>query len=450
MQVVAMVLRGILQQIPTVLTYLVLGALLYWGVVLHWKNPWAEEKEAAAPTKVEVDLANQVAEVVALPGQPLRIRFRDQRRLEQSELATPSATQPVQTRNLAQLVQANGVLDYDRTQYAEMSPRADGVVWRVLSREGDRVKSGQVLAVVASAEVGKAKSDFLAAYFTEQARRTDLDRLQAASSAVPERVIREAKTEARVARVNLLQAEQTLLNFGLPVRRNDLAGLNEEEALRRLRLLGLPEEIRKTVNPDTLTADLLPITAPFDGEVVSRDMVVGEVVEKGKPLLIVADLDELWVNLNIRAEDAGRLALGQEVRIQPERPNTPSTIARLIRINPAMDPKTRTVRARAALTNPKGTLRPETFVSAAVVVREIPDAVAVPTEAIVYDQGKPLVFVQSATDPLEFEACVLTLGIQDNGSTQVTAGLKAGDRVVVASTHVLKSELVKHRMNSQD
>ena len=58
-----------------------------------------------------------------------------------------------------------------------------------------------------------------------------------------------------------------------------------------MRLLGLSESLRKQLDPETLTANLLPVTAPFDGQVVQRNAALGEVMQltQPKPMYIVAD-----------------------------------------------------------------------------------------------------------------------------------------------------------------
>ena len=88
------------------------------------------------------------------------------------------------------------------------------------------------------------------------------------------------------------------------------------------------------------------MTAPLDGVVVSRDVVAGEGVDASKVLLVVADTRRMWLNLDLRLEDARRLTLDQEVQFWPDGGRQAG--GRITWISTAADPKTRTVKARAA------------------------------------------------------------------------------------------------------
>jgi cobalt-zinc-cadmium efflux system membrane fusion protein len=113
-----------------------------------------------------------------------------------------------------------------------------------------------------------------------------------------------------------------------------------------------------------------------------------------------------------------------------------------------VDEKTRTVRARATVPNPTGRLRPRTFGTGRVLVQPIPHAVAVPDEAVQWEGKTPLVFVrQSAT---EYAPREVTLGVKQDGFTQVLKGVQPGEEVVTTGSHVLLSEMVKERIGEGD
>src|SRR5262249_23315316 len=123
--------------------------------------------------------------------------------------------------------------------------------------------------------------------------------------AVPDRSLRDADTALREARIRLFNDQQALLNLGLPVHLPDLDKLPDEQVVRRLRLLGLPEAVVRAHDPETLTANLLPLTAPFDGTVVERNTATGEVVQLTTPktLFVVADVRVLHIDLDVAPED---------------------------------------------------------------------------------------------------------------------------------------------------
>ena len=108
-----------------------------------------------------------------------------------------------------------------------------------------------------------------------------------------------------------------------------------------LQLLGLPETVRKGLDAKTTTSNLLPLVAPADGVVVSRDVVAGEVVDPARILFEVVDPTSLWLTVDLKAEDARRVRAGLPVRFQPDA-GGPELSATVAWISPQADPKTRT------------------------------------------------------------------------------------------------------------
>src|SRR5262249_3539404 len=70
---------------------------------------------------------------------------------------------PARQSPLVEFVAANGEIAYDQNRVARLSSRVGGAVWRVEKQVGDKVQTGEVLALVDAAEVGRAKAEFLQA-----------------------------------------------------------------------------------------------------------------------------------------------------------------------------------------------------------------------------------------------------------------------------------------------
>jgi cobalt-zinc-cadmium efflux system membrane fusion protein len=396
----------------------------------------------------------------------------------------------VQERPFEVQVEALGEVDYDQTRLARLSSRAGGSVWRVLKAVGEPVTQGEVLALVDAAEVGRAKADFLQARTTTETRdkliprltalekqsqelvsirakalerirllaqdgHHTLTELEAAEAELTEARIHELKAQAelqegaaavREARIRLFNAHQALLNLGLPVRIEELAGLSDEQAVERLRLLGLPEAVTKGLDPNAATANLIPVIAPFDGVVISRDVVAGEVVDSTRALYVVADVRRMWVMLDVQPEDAGRLAVGQAAVFHPMGGQEKVVRGKLEWIGTAADEKTRTVRVRAAVANTDGALRAHTFGQARVTIRDHPKAVAVPSEAIHWEGCCYVAFVR-LTDDI-FQTRKVILGARNGTYTEVLVGLLPGEVVATSGSHVLKSEILKSALGA--
>jgi cobalt-zinc-cadmium efflux system membrane fusion protein len=83
-----------------------------------------------------------------------------------------------------------------------------------------------------------------------------------------------------------------------------------------------------------------------------------------------------------------------------------------------------------------------------VLVKPIPKAVALPDAAVQWEGKKAMVFVRrSAT---EFVPKEVTLGVRQDGYTQVLEGAQPGDEVVTTGSHVLRSEMLKERIGGED
>jgi cobalt-zinc-cadmium efflux system membrane fusion protein len=470
---VQVLLLWLTRQVPALLVMGGLGALGVWGYHHEWKLRPMFFLHASEQSD---DKAGKSAEEEGGQG-AVTLASDDTARKAGIEVGVAKA------QTMVQEVSAHAVLGFDQTRYAHLSTRAPGTAWRVLRQAGDRVKQGEVLALVASPDAGKARLEFLTALATVDIRNRALRVMEEAADSVPEKSLREARTMLREARLRLLTDQQTLANLGLMVREKDFEGLPDDKSALKLRLLGLPPRITDKADPALLPANLLPLVAPFDGLVIQRDVVAGEMVETTRPQFILADPSQLWIQLDVRQEDAGGLALGQEVEFRADSTGQ-SAVGKLTWISAEVDPKTRTVRARAQLEN-EGTgadlLRPATWGTATVRIRSQP-AVTVPDGAIQFDGKGHLLFVQAGTRT--FLPRLVLPGLRSGGYTEVfdsrallpaqafallaTPGgcwqaaaswpalepllttPQPGDPVVTLGSHILRSELLKSRIGAED
>jgi cobalt-zinc-cadmium efflux system membrane fusion protein len=276
--------------------------------------------------------------------------------------------------------------------------------------------------------------------------------MRAARGAVPDRSLQESEAALRQARVSLLSARQSLVNLGLPVSLDDLSGKSEEQLAAHIQLLGLPSDLAGKLSPHTTTANLLPVKAPFDGVVVERQVVMGEVVDTGKVLLVVADTRQLWLTLDVRQEDVGYVALGQPVQFRADG-SALSASGKVAWMSTAADAKTRTVKVRAEIPNPEGRLRANTFGTGHIVLRQEPKAVAVPSEAVQWDGSCHVVFVRDKHffekgSPKVFHTRSVRPGVKDDKYTEIIAGLLPGEVVAAKGSGVLRSELLKNNLGA--
>ncbi len=366
--------------------------------------------------------------------------------------------EPVGIAPVVEGVVAPGEVGYDPTRLARLSARLPGVVRRVERQVGDRVKAGEILALVDAAEVGKAKAEFQQALALVELRTQTLAQKKSLEGAtVTGQEVREAEAALEEAQVRRLLAEQALANLGLPVRADEVKGLTPADLAARLRFLGVPDPLRSELAKETASANLLPVRAPFDGEVVARAATTGQAADPAKPLFVVADTGRVWLTLRVRSEDADRVKAGRPVRFRTADQGTTAdgTVAW---VSPAADEKTRAVPVRVELPNPDGRLRAGTFGTGFVTLRREPDAVVVPSDAIHWEGCCNVVFVADRgfdrPDGFKvFHVRKVRPGATDatpagTPVTEVIAGVLPGERVAVAGSGVLRSELLRNDLGA--
>lgn len=342
---------------------------------------------------------------------------------------------------------------YDQTRLASVASRLSGIVWRVEKNVGDAVQAGQLLALVDAPELGRAKAELLEALAQSQLARQALERMErlAGQGIVPGRQLQAAHSEHLQAQARLMAARQALANLGLPAPVDSLQQAGEAQRLEGLARLGLADEEWRRLGANQTPGTLLPVRAPLEGVVVARHAVAGEAVEPLRLLFQVADIRRMWLMLSVPVEDAPRLALGQRVRYRPEG-SAGWVEGTLAWISTTADPQTRMVLARAELPNPDGRLRNETFGMAEIVLRDEPQAVVVPREAVQWEGCCFVVFVRDRhffdkpEAPKVFHVRPVRLGARSGPLVEVAAGLWPGEVVAAQGSEVLRGELLKNAL----
>jgi membrane fusion protein, heavy metal efflux system len=351
---------------------------------------------------------------------------------------------------IVEAVTANGEIVYDETRMAHFSSRVPGVIWRVQKQVGDHVKVGDVLALVDAAEVGRLKSEFLQAVSQYRLTRDNVERLRPlAGNAVSPREFLEVQAAAEAARIQLNRTQQALVNLGLPLDADADANLSTDQITQRIRFLGLPPEMVAELDPQGTTSNLLPLRSSLDGVVVDRKAVEGEVVDNKSMLFDVADTSRLWLNLDVRQDDAKYVSYGQTVLFRTsDGVNEPDDKGTVSWISTAADDVTRTVKVRVDLPNGQGRLRANTFGAGRIVLRDEQKSIVVPSEAIHWDGSCNVVFVRDKDffkpdAPKIFYVRDVRLGVKDGDHTEIIAGLLPGEVIASKNSVILEAQLLK-------
>jgi len=170
------------------------------------------------------------------------------------------------------------------------------------------------------------------------------------------------------------------------------------------------------------------VTAPFAGTVVQRDVEPGESVSPAAHSFIIAELDEVLVELAVPERYRVGLTRGQSATIRVDALRGRTFAGKVDEIGPAAALASRTFLVKVRVSNPDGTLRPGTFARGAIVTGTRVSVLQIPEAAILLTSGKPIVFVVKDGKALRRE---VTLGERTDGLVEITAGVEAGEQVVV-------------------
>lgn len=332
---------------------------------------------------------------------------------QQKEIGLVVAT--ARAGDIEQLISLVGEVRLHEDRMAHLVPRVPGIVHNVPVSLGDKVKEGQILALIDSHELAELKANYL-----EKSRNLDLTRrtFERKQYLKQENIASEADwLEAQSA---FLNAETLLLS-----------------AKRRLRVLGLSEnEISALPEAKDESFGRYALKSPLTGTIIAKHITRGEKIGE-EEVFTVADLSVVWVDLQIPAKDLGRIKKGLRVEISST--GGKAAEGKLTLVGPLVDSESRTSLGRVELPNPAGVWRPGLFVTGQIQAETSASVVVVPSEAVQNINGEDVIFVPEEDG---FKPVDVTPGKSVSGKTEILAGLHAGDRYVAKGAFALKAVIV--------
>ena len=306
-------------------------------------------------------------------------------------------TATVETKTLSRTVRAVGTVTYDESRVKRVYSKVDGWVDKLyVNSTGALVSKGQPLFAIYSPDLMATQSEYLMAKKNHESLAT---------SAIP---------EVRTGAASLVAASKTRLALW------DMS----DQQLRDLEQKG---EAQRTVT----------LYAPYSGFVIKKDINEGMKVMTDKELYTIADLSNVWVNVDVYESDISFIKVGQQADISLSYSSGESLKGRVSYIYPYLDEKTRTAKVRLEHANPGYQLKPEMYVNAEI---KIPGGrqLSVPEEAVLDSGTRKIVFVDKGDG--HFEAKEVKVGTKMEGFYQVLSGLKEGEKIAASSAFLLDSE----------
>lgn len=213
-----------------------------------------------------------------------------------------------------------------------------------------------------------------------------------------------------------------------------------------LTIMGCREEDIARIDPvqqKQAVSDYL-IRAPFEGTVISKDVVLGEQLRPDTQIMTIADLSTVWIEADIYEKDIPLLAELKDQTFKVRNAIWPNRDfeAKIFYTGEIMDEKTRTIALRAIAPNKNNLLKPGMFVKiefASTVSDE--STLQIPNDSVVEHDGKQFVFISLGDG--QFERRDVVSGPRNATMTVIVSGLQETDTIVTAGGFVLKSKMLE-------
>ena len=343
-------------------------------------------------------------------------------------------TETVALQPIAGIIPATGKVLVSENRVAVIGPVHEGRIVSLYAGQGSKVKKGQKLADLESADIDEAEAEYLKALADyENARTTSVAEVKLAQATYDRTKMLYEKTIT--AGKNLQSAEHDL-DVAKAAATSSVAGAKATltAARRHLLILGLKQsDVDSLPNKPDLAA-VFSLTSPIEGIVVERNATIGATVGTDANLFKIIDISRVWIDANVFEKDLERVKFGQEVKVAVPAFAGSSFSGKVILVNSVVDPETRTVKVRTEVSNPDGRLKPDMFANVEIVTDVHRTAISIPQSAVLNDGGKTVVFV---ADGSGYKKRVVTAGIQGNDRVEIIEGLVAGDKVVVKGNYLL-------------
>lgn len=308
-------------------------------------------------------------------------------------------TATVIKKDLYQNIRTVGRVDYDETQVGFVQTKFSGWIEKTyVDKTGQKVRKGDTLLEIYSPQLVTAQEEYLETY-----RRLN-------------QAIKENRTiSIENLKSTLISTRKRLKNFDIS---NDQIDRLENEQL-----------INKT----------LKINSPYSGIVDKKHVQDGMEVKPGMKLYSISDVNNVWVYADVYEYETPWIQEGRDATMTLSYIPGKKFKGKVDYIYPYLDSKTRTLKVRLTFPNTDNVLKPGMYANVNISSVQINNAIAVPTEAVMFSGERNLVFI--ALGEGRFAPRDVIIGIESgDGFYEIKEGLQAGELVVTSSQFLLDSE----------
>jgi RND family efflux transporter MFP subunit len=312
---------------------------------------------------------------------------------------------PVTTGPVKRVVRSVGTVDYNETLVRDVNLKIAGWVEKLyVNVTGQPVEKDQPLLELYSPDLYSAQEEYLLAF----------------------------KKKGALKNGPGLLADVATLNADLL-----------ESARKRLQYFDISDEQIRELERAGKAAKTMTLRSPWRGTVVLKNVVEGQKVDAGTPLLRIADLSKVWVMVAVYEYQVPYVEVGQKaVMSLPYIPGQ-TFEGKITYIYPYLNQELRQAKVRLEFENPDGILKPGMFANVELRRTLATDRVLVPREAVTDTGVRQVAFVSLGEG--RFEPRPVKVGVEaEGGLLEILDGLKPGELVVVSGEFLLDSEARLH------
>lgn len=340
---------------------------------------------SVAPSHVDEALTRQGDKIIVPDHSPLRSRL----------IVAPARAQNIETRLVLP-----GVIETDPARNSVVLSPVSGRIVELKVALGDRVRRGQVLAIIDSPDLAQAYDD------EEKAA----DALDLAS-----KTLERQEGQFKLGTASSRDLDQA---------RSDRTQAAAEFARARARL--------RVLNASTGREEpsrLLRVTAPAGGSVTALAVAPGNMInDASQPLMTIADLSTVWVTALVPEKDLSSVSKDQDAEVTLASYPGRTLQGKVLFVGDVIESDSRRDKLRIAFANPDLALKPNMF--ATVTLRGASRTrVVLPTTALLMNNDRTTVFV--ATAPWTFERRTVEMQSDEGTTVVLDSGVRSGEQVVV-------------------
>lgn len=338
------------------------------------------------------------------------------------ELLATVKTGPVSDMQFIDTLRIPGRIQVDEQYESRAGASITGRISTLDVNLGDEVKAGQRLATIKSTELAQYQLSYIKASQQMQLLTKAVDR---AKQLLEADVISLAELQRREGELNAANAE-------LNAARDQLLVLGM--APNTIAQLGLRNSGMSTSQ----------VNSKISGTVIERKARLGQVVAPAEELFVIADLSHVWAVAEIPEQQIAHISEGQSINIEVPALDDAELNGTLAFVGDTVNPATRTVMARANISNNKMLLKPDMLIT--ILLEARPEkVVAIPATAVVRENNADHVFVQTLKST-QYKLMPVTLGRTYDGHREVLQGLQPGDQVVLDGAFHVNNERKRKEM----